>query len=42
MCAVAELQILMFAVGAELRYRFAVKEDDLNGFLAYARIGVRF
>lgn len=40
--AVAEVQLAMFAVGAELRYRVAVKESDLNAFLAYARIGLRF
>jgi hypothetical protein len=40
--AVAEINLLMFAVGVDLRYRVALKESDLNAFLAYARLGLRF
>jgi hypothetical protein len=40
--AVAEVQLAMLAVGVDLRYRVAVKENDLNAFLAYARVGLRF
>ena len=40
--AVAEVNLLMFAAGIDLRYRFALKESDLNAFLAYARLGLRF
>jgi len=42
--AVAEAQIMLFVVGADLRYRVALGNDadDLNGFLAYLRLGVRF
>jgi hypothetical protein len=40
--AVAEVELLMFVVGADLRYRVAFGESDLNGFLAYARLGLRF
>lgn len=40
--AVAEVQLLMFVLGVDLRYRVAIKESDLNGFLAYARLGLRF
>ncbi|MET0340356.1 MAG: hypothetical protein ABW252_05110 [Polyangiales bacterium] len=40
--AVAEINLLMFLAGVDLRYRVAFKESDLNAFLAYARIGLRF
>jgi hypothetical protein len=39
---VADVQIAIFTAGVDLRYRFAVKESDLNAFLAYARFGLRF
>lgn len=40
--AVLDAQIALFTVGVDLRYRFAIKESDLNAFLAYARVGLRF
>jgi hypothetical protein len=40
--AVAEVTVLLFAAGVDLRYRVAFGESDLNGFLAYARVGLRF
>lgn len=40
--AVAEVNVLLFAAGIDLRYRVAINESDLNGFLAYARLGLRF
>ena len=40
--AVAEITLLLFAAGIDLRYRVAFGEPELNGFLAYARIGLRF
>ncbi len=39
---VAEVEIALFTVGAELRYRVAVKEPDANGLLGYFRAGLRF
>ncbi len=39
---VAEVELLMFTLGAEVRYRVAVKEPDANGLLAYLRLGLRF
>lgn len=42
--AVAEAQIALFVVGADLRYRVALGKDtdNLNGFLGYLRLGLRF
>jgi hypothetical protein len=40
--AVAEVSLLLFVAGIDLRYRVAFGESDLNGFLAYARLGLRF
>jgi hypothetical protein len=39
---VAEIELGWFVAGADVRYRFAIKEGDLNGVLAYARLGLRF
>jgi hypothetical protein len=39
---VAEVELGWFVAGVDLRYRFAIKESDANGFLAYARAGLRF
>ncbi len=40
--AVADIEILLLTLGAELRYRVAIKEPDANGLLAYLRVGLRF
>ncbi|MFT3924891.1 MAG: hypothetical protein QM778_20315 [Myxococcales bacterium] len=39
---VAEVQIALLVVGVDLRYRVAIKDTVANGFLANARIGLRF
>lgn len=39
---VVEAEIGWFVGGVDLRYRLAVKEKPANGFLAYARLGLRF
>lgn len=39
--AVAEVAVALFVAGVDLRYRIAVKESDLSGFLAYLRLGLR-
>jgi hypothetical protein len=40
--AVAEVSLLLFVVGLDVRYRVAFGEKDLNGVLAYLRLGLRF
>jgi len=40
--AVAEVSLAIFVVGADLRYRVAIKDSDLSGVLAYLRLGLRF
>jgi hypothetical protein len=40
--AVAEIEIGWFVVGADIRYRVAINDTIANGFLAYAKIGLRF
>lgn len=39
---VAEVQLLLFLAGIDLRYRVALGDSDLSGFLAYAKLGLRF
>jgi len=39
---VGEIELGWFAVGADLRYRVVTEDMDRNGFLAYAKIGLRF
>lgn len=39
---VAEIELGWFTLGADLRYRIAIDEADLSGFLAYLRMGLRF
>lgn len=39
---VAEVQLGIVVVGADLRYRVAIKDTVANGFLAHARFGLRF
>ena len=39
---VAEVELGWFVAGADLRYRFAIREAEANGFLAYLRAGLRF
>lgn len=39
---VAEIEIAILTLGAEMRYRVAVSEPDANGLLAYFRAGLRF
>lgn len=38
---VLSVQLMLFTAGLDLRYRVAFGEKDLNGFLAYLRLGVR-
>jgi hypothetical protein len=39
---VVDINIAIFTLGADLRYRVAVKDNIASGFLAYARLGLRF
>jgi hypothetical protein len=39
---VAELEIAILTLGAEVRYRVALGEPDVSGLLAYLRLGLRF
>jgi hypothetical protein len=39
---VAEVDIGIFVVGADIRYRFAIKDNVASGLLAYAKLGLRF
>ena len=39
---VAEIELGWITLGADLRYRVAISEADLSGFLAYFRGGLRF
>jgi hypothetical protein len=36
-----DIKLLMFNVGGEIRYRFVAGADDVDGFLAYLRLGLR-
>ncbi|MFT3926115.1 MAG: hypothetical protein QM778_26460 [Myxococcales bacterium] len=39
---VAEIEVGWFVVGADARYRVAIKDTVANGFLVYGKIGLRF
>jgi hypothetical protein len=39
---VAEIELGPFLGGVDIRYRVAIGEPELNGLLAYARLGLRF
>ena len=36
-----DIKLLLFNVGGEIRYRFVAGADDVDGFLAYLRLGLR-
>jgi hypothetical protein len=36
-----DVKLLLFNVGGEIRYRFVAGANDVDGFLAYLRIGLR-
>jgi len=38
---VAEIEVGWFVAGADIRFRVVPKESDVNGLLAYAKIGLR-
>lgn len=40
--AVAEFEIGWFVAGVDLRYRIVTEDNDANGLLAYAKLGLRF
>lgn len=40
--AVAEIELGPFLAGVDVRYRFALGDSELDGMLAYAKIGLRF
>ncbi len=40
--AVAEIELGLFVVGADVRYRFAINDSIANGFLVYGKAGLRF
>jgi hypothetical protein len=39
---VAEVELGPFLAGVDIRYRFALGDRELDGLLAYAKIGLRF
>jgi len=39
---VAELELGILTLGAEMRYRLAIGEPDVSGVLGYLRLGLRF
>jgi hypothetical protein len=40
--AVGEVELGIFLVGADVRYRFVINDTIANGLLVYARLGLRF
>jgi hypothetical protein len=40
--AVVEAEVALFVAGLDVRYRYAVKEDELSGVIGYVRAGLRF
>lgn len=40
--AVAEIEIGLFVIGADLRYRVAIQDSSANGLLVYGKMGLRF
>lgn len=39
---VVEVEVGWFVAGVDIRYRIVTDETDMNGLLAYARLGLRF
>jgi len=40
--AVAEVEVGWFVVGADVRYRVAIKDNVASGLLVFGKLGLRF